>query len=39
MREIYDMFRGVGTPEAVLEVAGVEPRALFYAHLYLGALL
>ena len=39
MREIYDMFRGVGTPEAVLEAAGVEPRALFYAHLYLGALL
>ncbi len=36
MREIYDMFRGVGTPEAVLETAGSEPRALFYAHLYLG---
>ena len=36
MREIYDMFRGASTPEAVLEAAGAEPRAMFYAHLYLG---
>ena len=36
MREIYDLFRGTRTPAAVLEAAGEEPRALFYAHLYLG---
>ncbi len=36
MGEIYQLFRGTTTPEAVLAAAGGRPRALFYAHLYLG---
>jgi lipoprotein NlpI len=36
MTEIYEMFRGAITPEAVLAAAGSEPTAQFYAHLYLG---
>ena len=35
MRQIYDMFRGALTPEAVLTAAG-DPESQFYAHLYLG---
>jgi lipoprotein NlpI len=36
MREIYEMFRGTRRPEDVLAVAGTQPSAQFYAHLYLG---
>lgn len=36
MREVYEMFRGVMTPDAVLAAAGEEPRAQFYAELYVG---
>ena len=43
MMQIYDLFRGTGTPEQVLEAAkaGTVPESqrtyhLFYAHLYLG---
>lgn len=36
MREIYDMFRGVTTPDSVLKAAGSRQSALFYAHLYVG---
>ena len=36
MREVYQLFRGALTPEAVLAAAGAEPTAQFYAHLYLG---
>lgn len=36
MREIYEMFRGSLSPEAVLTAAGRQPEAQFYAHLYLG---
>jgi lipoprotein NlpI len=36
MREIYEMFRGTTTPEAVLKAAGARPQARFYAHLYVG---
>ena len=36
MREVYQMFRGTLTPEAVLAAAGAQPDAQFYAHLYLG---
>jgi len=36
MRQVYDLFRGVLTPEAVLKVAGSQPNAQFYAQLYLG---
>lgn len=36
MRQIYDMFRGELTPEQVLEAAGSQASARFYAHLYLG---
>ncbi len=36
MREVYQMFGGTLTPEQVLSAAGSQPRALFYAHLYLG---
>ncbi len=36
MREIYEMFGGRMAPQAVLEAAGSEPRARFYAHLYRG---
>jgi lipoprotein NlpI len=36
MRQIYQMFRGALTPEAVLTAAGSDPDARFYAHLYIG---
>ena len=36
MKQIYEMFRGVLTPEAVLAAAGNRPEAEFYAQLYLG---
>ena len=36
MREIYQMFRGTMTPEAVLAASGTSPQARFYAHLYIG---
>jgi len=36
MRQVYDLFRGVLTPEAVLKAAGSQPSAQFYARLYLG---
>ena len=36
MGEIYKMFRGVMTPDAVLRAAGTEARARFYAELYVG---
>ena len=36
MGEIYQLFRGTITTEAVLAAAGGQPRALFYAHLYVG---
>jgi lipoprotein NlpI len=36
MREVYQMFRGVLTPDDVLKAAGSAPSGLFYAHLYIG---
>ena len=36
MREIYDMFRGALEPEQVLEAAGSQETAQFYADLYVG---
>jgi lipoprotein NlpI len=36
MREVYRMFRGEVTPDAVLATAGDRPDAQFYAHLYVG---
>jgi lipoprotein NlpI len=36
MRQVYDMFRGALTPEAVLKAAGSRPDGQFYAQLYLG---
>jgi lipoprotein NlpI len=36
MREIYQMFRGVLTPDEVLKAAGNSPDGQFYAHLYVG---
>ena len=36
MREIYEMFSGRMTPQAVLSAAGGQPLARFYAHLYRG---
>ena len=36
MREIYEMFRGTITPEAMVAAAGTETRAQFYAQLYAG---
>lgn len=36
MREIYQMFRGAMTPDAILKVAGNEPSAQFFAELYVG---
>ena len=36
MREIYQMFQGARSPAQVLTAAGAEPRALFYAQLYIG---
>ncbi len=36
MRQVYELFRGTMTPEDVLRVAGAQPGAQFYGHLYLG---
>jgi hypothetical protein len=36
MREIYEMFRGTTTADAVLKAAGARPQGRFYAHLYVG---
>ncbi|HYO83745.1 MAG TPA: hypothetical protein VES20_20250 [Bryobacteraceae bacterium] len=36
MREIYAMFRGELSPDAVEKAAGSDATALFYAHLYIG---
>ena len=36
MRQIYEMFRGNLTPDAVLAAAGDRPESQFYAHLYVG---
>jgi len=36
MRQVYDLFRGVLTPDEVMAAAGARPESLFYAHLYLG---
>jgi lipoprotein NlpI len=36
MREIYEMFRGATTADAVLTAAGARPQGRFYAHLYVG---
>jgi hypothetical protein len=36
MREVYEMFKGSTTPDAVLKAAGTRPQARFYAHLYIG---
>ncbi len=36
MREVYQMFRGMLTPEEVLRAAGSQPAGQFYGHLYLG---
>lgn len=36
MRQIYLMFRGTMPPEEVLRAAGTQPRAQFYARLYIG---
>ena len=36
MREIYEMFRGTTTADAVLKAAGERPQGRFYAHLYVG---
>ena len=36
MRQVYEMFRGDISPEAVMAAAGARPEAQFYAHLYVG---
>ena len=36
MRQVYDMFRGTLTPEQVLEAAGSQVSAQFFAQLYVG---
>ena len=36
MREIYEMFRGTTTDDAVLKAAGERPQGRVYAHLYVG---
>ena len=36
MREVYEMFRGTTTTDAVLKAAGARPQGRFYAHLYIG---
>lgn len=36
MGEIYQMFKGTLSPDAVLKAAGTEPGAQFYAELYVG---
>lgn len=39
MREIYQLFKGAATPARVLTAAGTNPRAQFYARLYVGLYL
>jgi lipoprotein NlpI len=39
MREVYQMFQGKLTPEAVLAAAGTSTSARFYAELYVGLYL
>ncbi len=36
MREVYEMFRGTGTPAQVMLAAGDRLDAQFYGHLYIG---
>ena len=36
MREIYELFKGSASADAVLKAAGTRPQARFYAHLYVG---
>jgi lipoprotein NlpI len=36
MRQVYELFRGTATPDAVVAAAGSRPQARFYAHLYIG---
>ena len=36
MRQVYEMFRGSLSPDAVLQAAGSRETAQFYAHLYVG---
>lgn len=36
MRQVYEMYRGALTPDAVMSAAGTRPEAQFYAHLYIG---
>jgi tetratricopeptide (TPR) repeat protein len=36
MREIYELFKGSASADAVLNAAGTRPQARFYAHLYVG---
>jgi lipoprotein NlpI len=36
MRQVYQMFQGGVTPEAVLKAAGADPSAQFFAQLYVG---
>lgn len=36
MRQIYDLFRGTSTPDAVMRAAGARPDGVFFAELYLG---
>ena len=36
MRQVYDMFRGVVSPEAVMKAAGSSPGGQFYGNLYVG---
>ena len=36
MREIYQMFRGTMTPDAILAAGGTQPSAQFFAELYVG---
>ena len=39
MRQVYHMFRGDMTPDAVMKAAGSDARGQFYGHLYVGLYL
>jgi lipoprotein NlpI len=39
MREVYEMFRGVTTPDAVMKAAGTGSEGQFYGNLYVGLYL
>ena len=39
MRQVYDMFRGGMTPDAVMKAAGGDADGQFYGHLYVGLYL